>query len=1411
MKKIFFLLIISSILFFSFMLGARKIFAFYYPFNTITSVPDSEGTDTFNINQNGYIMDINSNVGNRWNWRTIFTDNGNGTFSGVGTSSTYTYVDVYGTTRTAYNYPERVFSVSNIPEAKDWVSMFINDPKPNAFYCPGNTIQMDGTISINACTNSITAWPLYINLNGVYAGVATVYPSWSTSTWSYNYNIPNDFQSKNSNLIFYFEQQSYLKGDSTGPKHIVDAQPSIPITILPIASCGSLNETYSDNDISSTNSNLCPTSYTEINFKSIGGINDGDRHFTWNCTGPCGTSNQCIAYEKSNNSCNPLTNNVYTRTKPTTNLCNLKTTYATPTVSGDGSASSPWKWTCKGAQNGTTGLCTALGITDGVCGPANAENFSNIPTATSCKEKKNCLCTTGTASKIAGTGPWTWTCAGANGGATQSCSANKINCGSANLGHFSSTPTCNSSTDCTNLCTAGTPSEVYLDSVASYYYWACSDEYENYYVNCGAYHYNPAACGSLSGGYGSTTPSGSDLCAVGTASSVSLNGVKWSWSCTDSRGGTSQCIFNYFQPGICNANTVISTYASAPASTSLCTAGNASAVTKNDLSSNHTYPPYLWSWTCAGIGYSSVNNLASTATCYAYPPKTPGQCGSANGVAVTSTPNTDLCSLSTPSPVYTCYNSSTGINCDANNPYYWYCQGDIGTNATYCTAPLKGQCGPINNTNISTNAPPVYGLCSSGLASTVSGNNPYTWTCLGSSGGGNNSGTCTALYSPVVCGSASSSISNQGSAVAPTTNLCGTGGKPSSVTWFAFGNYWSWYCYSADGMTHTSCYTTYVKPSVCGSANGTATSSMPIINLCSSGNPSSVSGGASAGVWNWTCVDPNYTAGQVSCSAPYSQTGICGSANGSSGLTIPTTNLCAIGTAVNYYGQPTIPMTEPRGWYWYCSAGGVLSPVCEYTKTTSGYASCGPIAGTISNTTPTCNSSTDCTNLCTAGSLGSMGQDASQNWQWKCLGSTRQKDATCYAYNNISGTCGEAARIFQQGENWSSDFAYCSTGTSCPLGSNCLMPTNPLPLGTDGGSITQWKCNGINGGQTSAICTATRATDGVCGSANRTYLTNSFGTDTFCDYGILEDLSGNKITSLAFPTANNSTQWKCVGANGGTTVNCSASYQATGLNGSCNSQTNGKYFSSVPTSNLCSSPYGNSDIFGSGPWSWTCNGSKTGLSSSTCIANLTPSIPAPTINNCFNNDESKKLLTKTSVVSFSWPYNSNYNFKLKISESNNSNDFYDYIGTEKTIYIVDDPILGEPQISFGKTYYWWLQLTDNFGNASDWIEGPSFTAPTHYYPTPEIGYAPKSPLVRNPIYFDASKSISFNRPTYLWTFEDGSTSNLSAPNSRIFNNVGLYTEKLKVCDEDSYCCDISTGVKVDNALSLPKWKEISPF
>ena len=130
-----------------------------------------------------------------------------------------------------------------------------------------------------------------------------------------------------------------------------------------------------------------------------------------------------------------------TATAPSTNLCTSGTATA---VSGIG----PWTWTCEGSGGGTDQLCTASDTViniNGACGTSDGGTFATVPATN--------LCAQGTASGVAGVGPWTWTCNGTGPTATNaSCGANISNingvCGTAAGGTFLMAPA-------SNLCVDG--------------------------------------------------------------------------------------------------------------------------------------------------------------------------------------------------------------------------------------------------------------------------------------------------------------------------------------------------------------------------------------------------------------------------------------------------------------------------------------------------------------------------------------------------------------------------------------------------------------------------------------------------------------------------------------------------------------------------------------------------------------------------------------------------------------------------------------------------------------------------------------------------------------------------------------------------------------------------------------------
>src|SRR5271166_3666672 len=182
----------------------------------------------------------------------------------------------------------------------------------------------------------------------------------------------------------------------------------------------------------------------------------------------------------------------------------------------------------------------------------------------------------------------------------------------------------------------------------------------------------------------------------------------------------------------------------------------------------------------------------------------------------------------------------------------------------------------------------------------------------------------------------------------------------------------------------------------CGSSNGASLTTAPTTNLCSAGVWGSVYG---SGPWNWTCVGSNGGT-TATCSAILSSassgsggsSGACGSANGVPTSTAPTTNLCSAGVWGSVYGSGP--------WNWTCvgSNGGTTASCSAPLSFASGGSggggsggssgACGSANGAPTSTAPT-------TNLCSAGTWGSV--YGSGPWNWTCVGSNGGTTATCSA------------------------------------------------------------------------------------------------------------------------------------------------------------------------------------------------------------------------------------------------------------------------------------------------------------------------------------------------------------------------------------------------------------------------------
>ncbi len=174
---------------------------------------------------------------------------------------------------------------------------------------------------------------------------------------------------------------------------------------------------------------------------------------------------------------------------------------------------------------GSNASCSANLITNGICGSSNGGSFPSAPTTN--------LCSAGTASAVSGSGPWTWTCNGINGGTTASCSASLSSvsgsCGTANGHGYSSTSYIDTSAE---RCAAGTFTS--FTDAGSSWTWSCTGSGGGTTASCSA---NKVSCGTYHNTVRRDQPS-TNLCAYGTNTTLSLSSNIWYWSCTNNPGVT---------------------------------------------------------------------------------------------------------------------------------------------------------------------------------------------------------------------------------------------------------------------------------------------------------------------------------------------------------------------------------------------------------------------------------------------------------------------------------------------------------------------------------------------------------------------------------------------------------------------------------------------------------------------------------------------------------------------------------------------------------------------------------------------------------------------------------------------------------------------------------------------------------
>ena len=727
---------------------------------------------------------------------------------------------------------------------------------------------------------------------------------------------------------------------------------------------------------------------------------------------------------------------------------------------------------------------------DASCGTANGLAASVQPSAN--------LCVRGEVTPVTGEGPWRWNCMGRNGGVTVSCAAPFVagqsdsasseedkfdpsrvpviqdgQCGSSHGVGVSEKPT-------QDLCKKGSPSRV---SGQGPWNWACSGLNGGAAKACVAPKKVGGACGKASRDGVGMMPT-KELCEAGYASAVTGEGP-WNWTCSGLYGGgAATCKALPKVNAICGRSSMVG-HKVAPDSL-LCSVGKAS-----DISGNGP-----WTWECSGaLGGAEVSCEA--------PVLQDGKCGNANGNQYLEMPDEGLCEQGTSSRV-------TGLG-----PWNWTCIGNAGGASEGCTASLGNEktvedvvrCGAA--AQMLALFKPMDKFCEMGVASAVSGDGPWRWSC--SDNAGHNVACTTMVAAEGVCGSSTGVPSTY----APVARLCESGAA-SKIVANQEDYAWEWTCESALNEGTVTCSAPMsevakekveekIESGQCGMANGQGFTEKPEDGLCERGTASDLQG---EGPWNWSCEGEK--GAKVLCGALKLIDGACGQANGAVKKTIPQEDLCASGETTRVSG------TGP--WMWSCvGIGGGMSTSCSAASQARARVdgTCGAAANALVTSAPKVN-------LCDTGESSAV--HGKGPWTWTCSGMNGGIASTCMSSKvmpkaplppgpRVNGLCGYAnGRVSRTAPKE----GLCSAGTLSAMSGN--GPWN-------------WSCLGQNSGMT-VSCTAPlmppQPIVGVCGTASGVpTLTAPRGS--LCSSGITSAVSGKGPWT-----------WSCSGTSGGGAVSCVA-------------------------------------------------------------------------------------------------------------------------------------------------------------------------------------------------------------------------------------------------------------------------------
>ena len=518
---------------------------------------------------------------------------------------------------------------------------------------------------------------------------------------------------------------------------------------------------------------------------------------------------------------------------------------------------------------------------------------------------------------------------------------------------------------------------------------------------------NNPVCGSDNGQTLGSVPT--NLCSFGTGSVVADNASGYSWSCINVTN-TVNC--TALKSPVCDN----STYQG-------CTVGTASAYTSAIGDSSVT-------WNCLnGTGTVNCSRAAVVGVS--------GICGSSNNGTFATAPSENLCSSGTASAVtgtttyaWTCSGQSATqtrtagntVNCSANAENWTSTTPTCGS--TYDVgSPTCGSYSP-SATNQTTNFTQTQN-CTIGRARMCQDREYETYTGTYRNVGVQyeqsrtdrsytNNRTVTVSYTSwstynTSCGSWTPSTGSYPAGQSFTQNRTCSYDQERTRSYSVGGSFSETRTLSNQGESR--------------GATGTQSASCSgSFNSCSVGNSSGYTSGLGASTVTWTC---NNGTSSVGCSAPATvgSSGVCGSANGGTFSSAPSSGLCSSGTPSGVSGSSS--------YSWTCSGQSATQ-----TRTAGGNASCSASGANWIPAIATCGAAYDSGSASCGGwspdattqtSGFTQNQSCSIAQSKSCQG--REYDTVSGAYRNVGGAYVESAGTRNYNNNRSVTVTYTAWGT----------------------------------------------------------------------------------------------------------------------------------------------------------------------------------------------------------------------------------------------------------------------------------------------------------------------------------------------------------------------------------------------